>query len=133
MSAAHAEEIPMPMPEPMVGADVDAHGCKPSAGYTWSVLKKSCIRSFELPIKMQDLRNPTLGGFALMGKNKKHVEFFGNGFTPSLLLALKVNNKRGKRYGLYQSKDGHYSFSFVKNKWVLLDEKGSVKRLFEQK
>lgn len=33
--------------EPVVGADSDAHGCKASAGYVWSVLKKECIRIFE--------------------------------------------------------------------------------------
>lgn len=33
--------------EPIVGADSDSHGCKASAGYTWSVLKKECIRVFE--------------------------------------------------------------------------------------
>ncbi|KUJ59960.1 hypothetical protein AR687_20270 [Flavobacteriaceae bacterium CRH] len=31
----------------LVGGDVDAHGCKASAGYTWSILKKQCIRIFE--------------------------------------------------------------------------------------
>ncbi|WP_433829279.1 hypothetical protein [Flavobacterium anhuiense] len=33
--------------EAKVGADVDDHGCKASAGYTWSTLKKECIRIFE--------------------------------------------------------------------------------------
>ncbi|UWY26468.1 hypothetical protein [Flavobacterium sp. TR2] len=33
--------------ETIVGADSDSHGCKASAGYTWSVLKKECIRVFE--------------------------------------------------------------------------------------
>jgi hypothetical protein len=36
-----------PQKEKIVGADSDAHGCKGSAGYTWSVLKKECIRVFE--------------------------------------------------------------------------------------
>lgn len=31
----------------LVGADADIHGCKASAGYTWSTLKKECIRIFE--------------------------------------------------------------------------------------
>lgn len=31
----------------IVGGDVDSHGCKASAGYTWSVLKNKCIRIFE--------------------------------------------------------------------------------------
>ncbi|MFD1606029.1 hypothetical protein ACFSJW_05450 [Flavobacterium artemisiae] len=33
--------------EVVTGADLDSHGCKASAGYTWSVLKKECIRIFE--------------------------------------------------------------------------------------
>lgn len=33
--------------EVVVGADSDSHGCKASAGYTWSTLKKECIRVFE--------------------------------------------------------------------------------------
>ncbi|MHC0445514.1 hypothetical protein ACWA1F_08885 [Flavobacterium sp. 3-218] len=36
-----------PQKEAVVGADSDAHGCKASAGYTWSELKKECIRIFE--------------------------------------------------------------------------------------
>ena len=31
----------------LVGGDTDSHGCKASAGYTWSTLKKQCIRIFE--------------------------------------------------------------------------------------
>lgn len=37
---------------PMVGNDVDEHGCKPSAGYTFSTLKNECIRVFESGIRM---------------------------------------------------------------------------------
>lgn len=36
-----------PVKETVVGADSDDHGCKASAGYTWSTLKKECIRIFE--------------------------------------------------------------------------------------
>ena len=36
----------------MVGNDADKHGCRASAGYTWSQLKKECIRIFDLDIKM---------------------------------------------------------------------------------
>ena len=35
-----------PVKETVVGADADSHGCKASAGYTWSTLKKECIRIF---------------------------------------------------------------------------------------
>lgn len=36
-----------PQKETIVGGDADTHGCKASAGYTWSTLKKECIRIFE--------------------------------------------------------------------------------------
>ena len=36
-----------PQKEVLIGGDSDAHGCKGSAGYTWSTLKKECIRIFE--------------------------------------------------------------------------------------
>lgn len=38
---------PEPKPAVVVGGDSDVHGCKASAGYTWSTLKKECIRIFE--------------------------------------------------------------------------------------
>nr|WP_199001033.1 hypothetical protein [Flavobacterium sp. ASV13] len=36
----------------IVGGDSDAHGCKASAGYTWSALKKECVRLFEIGTKL---------------------------------------------------------------------------------
>lgn len=35
-----------PQEKKLVGGDSDEHGCKGSAGYTWSTLKKECIRVF---------------------------------------------------------------------------------------
>ncbi len=46
-----AELSPSPSPlvtdEPMVGADIDEYGCKPSTGYSWCESKKKCIRAWE--------------------------------------------------------------------------------------
>ena len=39
-------------PAPVVGGDSDAHGCKGSAGYQWSVVKNECIRLFESGIRL---------------------------------------------------------------------------------
>ncbi|OMQ13562.1 hypothetical protein [[Flexibacter] sp. ATCC 35103] len=39
-------------PAVMVGGDSDAHGCKGSAGYIWSSLKKECVRLFETGTKL---------------------------------------------------------------------------------
>lgn len=35
--------------EPLVGGDRDAHGCIPSAGYTWCEPKQKCLRMWEEP------------------------------------------------------------------------------------
>ena len=37
---------PIPTP-PLVGGDVDEHGCKASAGYSWCAVKSKCLRTFE--------------------------------------------------------------------------------------
>ncbi|OXA76145.1 hypothetical protein SAMN05444397_101353 [Flavobacterium aquidurense] len=39
-------------PAVVVGGDSDSHGCKASAGYNWSILKKECIRIFENSTKL---------------------------------------------------------------------------------
>lgn len=50
---ATPEKTPSPAPEvPTVGGDLDKHGCKPSAGYTWSAVKGECIRIFEAGIRL---------------------------------------------------------------------------------
>jgi hypothetical protein len=38
---------------PKVGDDTDAHGCKASAGFQWSVVKNECIRLFEEGIALE--------------------------------------------------------------------------------
>ncbi|QNK64657.1 DUF3828 domain-containing protein [Pedobacter sp. PAMC26386] len=59
----------------MVGGDSDAHGCKGSAGYTWSALKKTCIRVFELPLKLNSADGTTIAGVVL-SDDKKQAEVF---------------------------------------------------------
>ncbi len=46
-----------PMPG-NVGGDRDSHGCIGSAGYTYSILKKDCIRLFEEKIQLKEV-NPS--------------------------------------------------------------------------
>lgn len=46
---------------PVAGADSHAHGCKASAGYTWSVVRSECIRIFESGLVFQPYPAPTQG------------------------------------------------------------------------
>ena len=59
----------------VVGGDSDAHGCKASAGYTWSTLKKACIRVFELPLKLSDPKGSMIAGIVI-SDDKKQAEVF---------------------------------------------------------
>lgn len=49
---AQENNTPKEEAKKVVGGDVDTHGCKPSAGYTWSSLKKECVRLFEVGTKL---------------------------------------------------------------------------------
>lgn len=53
-STPSANQTPQPAPvtAPVVGADQDEHGCKGSAGYTWSVVKNECIQIFNAGIRL---------------------------------------------------------------------------------
>ncbi|MBB5637212.1 hypothetical protein HDF26_004445 [Pedobacter cryoconitis] len=62
-------------PVAMVGGDADAHGCKASAGYTWSTIKKACIRVFELPLKLSDPKGSMIAG-VVIADDKKQAEVF---------------------------------------------------------
>lgn len=98
----------------IVGNDRDKHGCIGSAGYTWSVLKRECVRSFELTqtdknaIELASIDN-TQKMVMLFSSNKKKVEVFYSGGD-------KVVNK---------SKRGHI--------YVLKNDKNIVEKLIKSK
>jgi len=71
----------------MVGNDLDKHGCKGSAGYTWSVVKNDCIQVFNAGVRLdpQDSTlNQTLSAFAVFAIDEKENEFEVEIFLPSL-------------------------------------------------
>lgn len=46
---------------PITGADLDVHGCKASAGYTWSEVRGQCIRIFDAGLRFDPHPAPTQG------------------------------------------------------------------------
>jgi hypothetical protein len=64
-------------PKPVVvGGDADAHGCKASAGYTWSSLKNECIRLFEAGTKLahaEDGKTYTTVAYVIFDGNKAEL------------------------------------------------------------
>lgn len=74
--------------EIVVGDSVDAHGCKTSAGYVWSVLQEKCIRPFELPIKLIEVSNDDEISAAYMQFNadSTQVELFAEEWGDGIVL-----------------------------------------------
>ena len=71
--------------KPMVGADEDLHGCKTSAGYTWSELKGECVRVFEIatPLKSYDSSAVQMPAFVIFEGDR--VELFVQTEKPMIL------------------------------------------------
>lgn len=63
--------------QPKSGADRDSHGCIGSAGYTYSQLKKECIRTFEQKIQLKEIA--AKGNYTaaiLFNKDQSKAEIF---------------------------------------------------------
>lgn len=98
--------------QPVVGADVDEHGCKPSAGYQWSVLKNNCIRIFKDGISLkplQDSMDQTTVVYVLFSDDASRAELFLPTQKNSILLDRKAEGQ-----------------PWTKDEWMLLSWKGYV-------
>jgi hypothetical protein len=98
-----------PVKETVVGADADSHGCKASAGYTWSTLKKECIRIFE-GTKLShydDGKTYTTASYVIFDGNK--AELFLDTQKESIILERKSEGD-----------------SWVNGDWQLIPWKGYV-------
>lgn len=73
-------------PDEVVGADRDASGCIPSAGYEWSKLQKDCIRIWESGTELthQGSGDPNYSAYAIIAEDE--AELFLPEAPDSLLL-----------------------------------------------
>ena len=59
-------------PAPRVGNDADAHGCRASAGETFSQLRQRCVRVFDVAdIRLPDPDNAALAAYALLSDDRQ--------------------------------------------------------------
>jgi hypothetical protein len=96
--------------EAVVGGDSDSHGCKASAGYTWSALKKECIRVFENSTKLnhaEDGKTYSTVSYVIFDGNK--AELFLDTQKESIILERKSEGD-----------------SWVNGDWQLIPWKGYV-------
>lgn len=62
----------------LVGADKDEHGCIGSAGYTWSEVRKDCIRLWEQGMAFKPEKDPNAGSatYVVFSADSTQVEVF---------------------------------------------------------
>lgn len=77
--------------EPMVGADLDEFGCKPSTGYTWSIIENSCIAPYNTTYILEGANINEFGNAALIIKDKK-AEIIGSHYGKNIVLTKNKDN-----------------------------------------
>ena len=96
----------------IVGGDKDKYGCKGSAGYQWSELRKECIRSFELPLQLYN-QDKTYGAGVLFTSDSNKVEVF---CKEGRFILNKINDTT------FKDSRNEYSFEIKGNMVVFFDE-----------
>jgi hypothetical protein len=100
---------------PVVGGDKDVHGCKGSAGYTYSQIKNDCVRVFEQKIKLNEVsteKGYTTMTAVIFSKDMKRAEIFiPDGAAKSIILTRQGKGKLWK------------SGSYIKESYVLVPYK----------
>jgi hypothetical protein len=102
----------------IVGNDLDANGCKGSAGYVWSVILQKCIRAFEEGIEFHN-KDFSFNAFVVLSEDKNEAEAF-------LPYEARINecimlHSEGKV--LYRNMKGSLSIQFTDKEYIL-DFKG---------
>lgn len=89
-SAAPAAGAPAPAAQAeLVGGGQDAHGCKGSAGYSWSQVREKCLRIFEDGILLNPVGGNAEGSlvaYLLFDQAQARAEIFLPGGKGSLVL-----------------------------------------------
>lgn len=90
--------------EEMLGGDTDEHGCKASAGYTWSEVRKDCIRVFEVGVKLNDSRdaNATSAAYLVFSVDSLDAELFVPQQEESILLHRTGQAWKNEAYNAYR-------------------------------
>ena len=110
---------------PIVGGDLDKHGCKGSAGYTWSSVKNNCVRLFEQGVRLnpQDTTlNQTVSAFVIFADDAKEnageVELFLPTLADSSIILSPLKDNGAGTWG-----NGNYLLTQWKGVYTLEEKK----------
>jgi hypothetical protein len=92
VGCASPSDKQQPSEAKIVGADRDSQGCIGSAGYTWSALKRECIRPFEAGLEFKAYGSQvdtTQAAYLVLSPNRDSAEvFFALTDKPVLLASV---------------------------------------------
>lgn len=102
----------------MPGSDKDKHGCIASAGYTWSEVKKDCIRIFESGVKLSN--NSNYACYAVFSNDSSQVELFIPEMESHPILRKNGQVWKDKKYELL--KNASDKFELKENNKLIYNE-----------
>ncbi len=85
---------------PIIGGDSDIHGCKGSAGYSWSVSENKCVRPWESP-KMTPRAAIQDGTWLIDTFNGKSIQSAGSITFSKNKFSAKLCNTMSGEYGTF--------------------------------
>nr|WP_315033892.1 hypothetical protein [uncultured Chryseobacterium sp.] len=99
---------------PVLGGDKDAHGCIGSAGYTYSQIKKDCVRTFEQKIKLKEVAtNGDYMAAVIFSKDMKKAEVFVKDVEGGSIILTRPGKAKAWK------KDGYVLVPFKKSGFQL--------------
>lgn len=110
----------------MVGNDSDAHGCKASAGYTWSEVRKECVRIFEVGsefLAYGSNKDETLAAFVVVSADKKQVEAF---LPPTYMQNPVILKACKKKKTIFESADKLVRIDLVGKNYLIVVKNDAV-------
>lgn len=116
LSAMFLGSLVFAQQEHIKGGDRDAHGCIGSAGYTYSQIKKDCVRTFEQKIKLTEVAPESYTSIAavIFSKDMKKAEvFIKDAETGSIILTRAGGKAKAWK------KDGYVLVPYKKNGYQL--------------
>jgi len=111
LSYSQTTEKSTELAPPLIGGDVDKHGCKPSAGYTFSSIKNDCIRLFEQEIQLKEIDSKqTYTTFiaVIFSDDQRKAEIFVPSMDAGLILIRKGRRLKWKGNSFELTKSKHY-------------------------
>lgn len=90
----------------LIGGNKDEHGCLTAAGYTWSELRRDCIRIFEDGVRVDaPSLQPSLTSYAVFAADSSRVEVFRPSPFRNEILDREGSVWQGKTCKLYRTGD----------------------------